>query len=257
MTVSVDTAVARMIAARANGEKIAPLSDEGALSIENGYDVQDAFRAQLINRGQRPLGWKLAATGPVGRELLGVSEPIFGFLFPKQYANGAEISAAEFVDLHVEAEIAFRIADELSGPDVDAPAARRAVDCVLPAFELPDLTFTTMPPPADMIANSALGGAILLGDPVTLRDDLDLSKESIVFDQNRQEVSTTHGSDIMGDPLNALAWLANRLAKRGESLQPGDIVMTGGISTLIRPDAGDVLCARFSSLGQVTMNVTD
>ena len=255
MTVSVDTAVARMIASRKSGQKIAPLSDEGDLSIEDGYTIQGAFRAKLISQGQKPIGWKLAATGPVGRELLGVPEPIFGFLFPESYGNGANVSDAGFVELHVEAEIAFRLAHELAGPNVDAIAAKRAIDCVMPAFELADLSFTSMPPPADMIANGALGAAVLLGEPIALADDLDLSQETIIFEQNGQIVSTTQGKDIMGNPLNALAWLANQLADRGEHLQPGDIVMTGGVSKLIRPNVGDALSANFSRLGKVHMTI--
>ena len=61
----------------------------------------------------------------------------------------------------------------------------------------------------------------------------------------------------MDDPFNAVAWLANRLGAKGETLKPGDIVMTGGISTLIRPDGGDTVEALFSSLGRITMKVVD
>ena len=104
------------------------------------------------------------------------------------------------------------------------------------ALELPDIPFTEIPPAADMIANSALGGAIMIGAPVDLVMDHNLVEEEIVFTRNGNHVSTTYGADIMDDPFNAVAWLANRLGAKGETLKPGDIVMTGGISTLIRPD---------------------
>ena len=126
----------------------------------------------------------MAATGPVGRELLGVSEPIFGFLFPESYGNGDEVSDAGFVELHVEAEIAFQLAHEPAGPNMDATAAKRAINCARPAFELADLSFTSMPPPADMSANVAPGAPVLLGEPIALADDLDLSQETIIFEQN-------------------------------------------------------------------------
>lgn len=256
MAISVEAAVARMIESRRAGQKLAPLSDDDDLSIEDGYAIQDAFRAELISRGQQPIGWKLAATGPVGREVLGVTEPIFGFLFPQSYENGAAVSDGGFVELHVEAEIAFRLASDLAGPGVDLAAARRALDCVMPSFELADLSFTEMPPPGDMIANGALGAGVVLGAPLSLHEGLDLAEERVIFEQNGQHVSATEGKDIMGNPLNALIWLANRLADRGESLQAGDVVMTGGVSKLIRPAVGDALHANFSGLGDIHMTVT-
>ena len=92
-------------------------------------------------------------------------------------------------------------------------------------------------------------------EPIALADDLGLSQETIIFEQNGQIVSTTQGKDIMGNPLKAPAWLANRLADRGEHLQSGVIVMTGGVSKLIRPNVGDALSANFSRLGKVHMTI--
>jgi 2-keto-4-pentenoate hydratase len=59
----------------------------------------------------------------------------------------------------------------------------------------------------------------------------------------------------MGNPLNALAWLANHLATRGLALTPGDVVMSGAISKMLRPKAGDTIRARFTRLGAVSLKV--
>jgi 2-keto-4-pentenoate hydratase len=59
----------------------------------------------------------------------------------------------------------------------------------------------------------------------------------------------------MGNPLNALAWLANHLATRGRALEPGEIIMSGSISKLLRPQAGDTIRARFAHLGSVSITV--
>lgn len=252
-----DAIVARMMTSRTRGTKIPPLSDDEPLSLNRGYQIQDEYRATLLAQGKTLVGWKLAATGPVGREALGVEEPIYGFLFPGCYDDGDTVSRGAFVDLHTEAEIAFRMGEALSGPGIEACDARRAIECGLPALELPDIPFTEIPPAADMIANSALGGAIMIGAPVDLAMDHNLVEEVIVFTRNGDHVSTTYGADIMDDPFNAVAWLANRLGAKGETLKPGDIVMTGGISTLIRPDGGDTVEALFSSLGRITMKVVD
>ena len=59
----------------------------------------------------------------------------------------------------------------------------------------------------------------------------------------------------MGNPLNALAWLANHLGARGLALKPGDIVMSGAISKIVRPKAGDTIRAKFAHLGSVSIKV--
>jgi 2-keto-4-pentenoate hydratase len=61
----------------------------------------------------------------------------------------------------------------------------------------------------------------------------------------------------MGNPLNALAWLANHLETRGLALKPGDVVISGSISKILRPKAGDTIRARFTRLGSVGVKVVE
>ncbi|MFT5172789.1 MAG: 2-keto-4-pentenoate hydratase [Gammaproteobacteria bacterium] len=255
MAISIDTAVTRIINARLATAPLTLLSAQGEFSLSHAYDIQDALRAEMIRRHQVPVGWKLAATGPAGQELFGIKEPIFGFLTPRTYASGAHVSAREFVSLHVEAEIAFKLGTELAGPGVTAVDAFAAVESVMPAIEVPDILFATIPPVSDAIANSALAGAIVLGSEMMLSDPRDLAGEEVAFVHNGEVVSTNTGRELMGDPLNALAWLANQLAVRGHSLARGDIVMSGGISKLLRPEVGDRIEASFTGLGLVSMTI--
>jgi 2-keto-4-pentenoate hydratase len=65
-------------------------------------------------------------------------------------------------------------------------------------------------------------------------------------------VATNTAAEVLGNPLNSLAWLANQLGGRGLALRAGDLVMSGSISVLLRPKAGDVVTARFTRLGSVS-----
>jgi 2-keto-4-pentenoate hydratase len=56
----------------------------------------------------------------------------------------------------------------------------------------------------------------------------------------------------MGSPVNSLAWIANHLGARGLGLRAGDLVMSGSISQLLRPKAGDTVRAAFTRLGSVS-----
>jgi len=57
----------------------------------------------------------------------------------------------------------------------------------------------------------------------------------------------------MGNPLNSLAWVANHLGARGLGLRAGDIVMTGSVSKLLRPRAGETVRATYTRLGSVSV----
>ena len=80
---------------------------------------------------------------------------------------------------------------------------------------------------------------------------VDLALEGLVYEHNGAVAATNAGAEVMGNPVNALAWIANHLGSRGLGLKAGDIVMTGSISILLRPKPGDTVRATFTRLGTV------
>lgn len=253
MPIATATAIERLIDARSNRRTVAPLSEtDPSLTIEHAYAIQDALRAELEQRGERMIGWKLAFTSPAAHAALGVKEPAAGFLLSGRYASGAEVSLSGFAGLGVEVEVAFRMRTKLVGPGVTAATALLAVEGAVAALELPDFFFSGTPRAADFIANSIHAKAIVLGSPLTPLRGLDLALEGVVYEHNGQIVGTHTAAEVMGNPLNALAWLANHLETRGLALKPGDVVISGSISKILRPKAGDTVRARFTRLGSVT-----
>lgn len=256
MPMSVQLAVERLLEARATRRLIAPFSEtDPGLTIEHAYAIQGALRAELDRRGERPIGWKLGATSPSGQAVMGVKEPASGFLFPAQYPSGAEVPLSAFAGLGVEVEVAFRMRTKLVGPGVTAATAALAVEGAVAALELADFLMSGTPRAADFIANNLIAKAIVLGSPLTPLRGLDLALEGVVYEHNGEIVGTYTAAEVMGNPLNALAWLANHLETRGLALKPGDVVMTGSISKVLRPKAGDTIRARFTRLGSVGIKV--
>lgn len=256
MAISIPTAVERLIEIQSAGRLLEPLSEtHGDFTLETAYAIQEALRAELERRGQRSIGWKLGATSPSGQAVMGVKEPACGFLTPRQYASGAEVSASEFVNLGVEAEVAFRMRTRLAGPGVTADTALLAVDGAVAALELPDFIFSGRPRVADFVASSVIAKAIVLGSPLTPLSAFDVSREEVVYEHNGEVVGTYTAAEVMENPLNALVWLANHLATRGFALEPGDVVMSGAISKMLRPKVGDTIRAKFAHLGSVSIKV--
>lgn len=254
MPISVELAVERLIDARSAHRMTAPLSEaDPQLSLDQAYAIQDALRVALERRGEHLLGWKMAATSPTARAALKVGHPVAGFLLRSGlYSNGAEVPLNRFANLVVEVEVAFRMRSALAGPGVTADSALLAVEGAFAALELPDFFLEGKPQIADIVASDLYANAIVLGSPLTPVRGLDLALEGVVYELNGEIAATNTAAEVMGNPLNSLVWLANHLGTRGLGLKPGDVVITGSISKVLRPKAGDTIRARFTRLGSVS-----
>lgn len=254
MKISVELAVERLLEARSSHRPATPLSEtDPSLTLQQAYAIQDALRAEVERKGEQVSGWKVGLTTQAAREAMGLDQPVCGFLLRAGlYASNAEVPLNRFANLGVEVEMAFRMRTKLVGPGVTADSALLAVEGAMAALELPDFLFGDRPRVVDLVAGDSYASAIVLGSPLTPLRGLDLSLEGIVYEHNGQIVGTNTAAEVMGNPLNALAWLANHLETRGLSLRPGDVVMTGSISKVLRPKAGDTIRARFTRLGSVT-----
>jgi 2-oxopent-4-enoate/cis-2-oxohex-4-enoate hydratase len=82
---------------------------------------------------------------------------------------------------------------------------------------------------------------------------LDLALEGLVYELNGAVAATNTAAEVMGSPISSLAWIANHLGARGLGRRAGDVVMTGSVSGLLRPKAGDAVRARFTRLGSVSV----
>src|SRR5438045_2535286 len=242
------------LAARDEPRPHRPPSETKRLSLTEAYAAQDRLRDALLGRGERVAGWKAGFTSKAGQESWQVTEPVCAFLLASGVlASGAEIAAARFVKPGVEAEIAFVLKHDLAGPGVTAPRALQAVDGALAALELIDFRHSGKPVGTDVVADGVYAKAIVLGGGLMPVTGLDLALEGLVYEQSGAVVATNTAFEVMGNPLNSLAWIANHLGSRGLGLRAGDVVMTGSVSKILQPKGGDVVRASFTRLGSVSV----
>lgn len=245
--------VDQLVAARARPGSLVPPSETQSLSAVEAYAVQDRLREALVSRGDRVIGWKAGLTSAATQAMFQASEPVSGFLLASGlFASGAAIPMGRFTTLVVEAEIAFVMREDLAGPGVTPPRALLAVAGALPALELVDMRYTGKPTVNDLMADGVYANAIVLGAPLLSVVAIDLALEGLVYELNGAVVATNTAAEVMGSPLTSLAWLANQLGMRGLGLRAGDVVMSGSISTLLRPRASDTARATFTRLGAVS-----
>jgi 2-keto-4-pentenoate hydratase len=109
---------------------------------------------------------------------------------------------------------------------------------------------------AAMVAGNVWNAGVVLGAPVTDWAVLDLAQMTACLSINVRAIGSGKGGDVMGHPLNALAWLAGKLAAVGTPLRRGMIVMTGSMVPIQYPVASDRVLVEISGLGTAELAVT-
>ncbi len=229
-------------------------------TIAEGYRIQVAA-LPLIEEGLGPqVGWKIGATSPAMQARLGLYTPVAGALYRDGvYKSPARIALADFCLLHVECEIGVRLGRNLPGRRgghmIESVAP--AVAAIMPSIELCEHRFV---PPIDAgmathVADDFFSIGAIFGPelPLTALGDPALVAGEIAVDG--QVVFAGHASDILGHPLNALAWLADHCAEQGTPLKEGDVVSLGSISPGTLIDRACIVRVRFDGLGEAVVGV--
>ncbi|GAA2612649.1 2-keto-4-pentenoate hydratase [Streptomyces tubercidicus] len=227
------------------------------LLLDTAYRVQAAAVDRRIAGGARVVGHKAGVTSKAMQEQMGVYEPDSGVLLDDMVlSTGDVLVRSVLMRPRVEAEIAFRLGCDLSGPNVGLDEARAAVKEVFLALEVIDTRFTgwriTV---ADSIADNASCARVVTGPVVPFSTDMDLAAEPLVVSVNGTAVATGEGRAILDDPLRALVWLAGRLHRFGTGLRAGQLVLAGAVHASLPLEARSTVYARSPHLPPVELHV--
>lgn len=226
------------------------LEDKG---IDAAYAVQSLLTDAAEASGRRLVGRKVGLTSVAVQKQLGVDQPDFGMLFDDmEYGDGAEIPLSRLIQPKVEAEIAFVLDRDL---DMERPGLAhitRAIAYALPAIEIVDSRVRDWKISIfDTIADNASSGLYVLGGTPKKIDTLELRLCGMSLEKSGEPVSVGCGASCLGNPLNAVVWLAQVAARIGRPLRAGDVVLSGALGPMVPVSAGDVFEARISGLGRV------
>ncbi len=231
-------------------------------TADEGYAVQAALRAA---RGGQLAGFKIGATSQTARTLLATEEPFHGCLFADGiHDSPATLSAGETNFRLIEPEFAFRLGRDLPARKTpyDRAEMAEAIVSLHPAFEVVTSAFGaawTGAGLAQLIADNGVHESLVLGPAVEDWRDLDLAAQEVVFESDGAEVGRGKGANVMGHPLNALAWLADfgvladPETQICRGLRAGDLITTGLVTPFAYAEAGTKLRADFGALGAVEL----
>lgn len=249
---------AQLIAAARTGLRPLPSLPQEVMpeSIDDGYRIQSEVH-RLLEPALGPLvGYKIGCTSRVMQEYLAIPHPCAGGIHARRaHGSGAVLDAAGFIRVGVECEIAVRLARDLAsaGAPFTSETVAGSIECYLPAIEIVDDRYVKWETlgAATLIADDFFAAGIVLGAPVARSAVPDLAGVKGRALVNGQERGRGTAADVLDHPHNALAWLANHLASRGDGLRAGQIVMTGSLVKTLWLQAGDEATMEFSRLGRV------
>jgi 2-keto-4-pentenoate hydratase len=207
-----------------------------------------------IASGASVIGRKVGLTNPLVQKQLGVDEPDFGTLLSwMRCPQGEPIDAARLLQPRIEAEIAFLLSRDLTAADVRPADVLAATEMLVPALEIVDSRIRGWDIDiVDTICDNASSGLFTLGSARRPPAEVDLVAATMTMWRGAEVVSTGSGAACLGDPLNAVAWLAATARDLGQPLRAGEIVLSGALGSMVPVAAGDSYVAQISGLGSVS-----
>jgi 2-keto-4-pentenoate hydratase len=237
---------------------IAPLiKTYPSADISDAYAIQTLLISSFADEGRRIKGHKVGLTSAVMQRALGVDQPDFGCLLDDMFhPDGGSVSAERYIAPRIEPEVAFVLRRDLAGPGVTMAEVIAAVDFVAPALEVIDSRVEDWKISLiDTIADNASSGGVVLGPGVADVRQLELRTLGCTMWRNGELVATGASGAVLGNPLNALVWLANTLGEFGEGLAAGEVIMPGSLTAAVPVQPGDVVSATFAGLGLVGLRL--
>ncbi|MFI9780747.1 2-keto-4-pentenoate hydratase [Streptomyces sp. NPDC051956] len=245
----------RLWQAGKSGTAADPAAADQLDDLETAYAVENATRDLVLAAGDRTIGYKIGLTSQSARDAFGAREPAAGHLLAgRLLQDGQPIVTAGLFEPKVEVEVAFILGEALPGPGVTAQDVYRATAAVAPAFEIVDSRWRggarTLPM---LVADNTNAARAVLGPRV--EPPVDLSKITATLLTGSRTVPGSAAA-VMGDPAQAVAWLAGHLLRNGSRLEAGDIILSGTLCAPTPISAGDRLVADLGELGRVVVDVS-
>ena len=237
---------------------LAPLTErcEG-IEIDDAYHISQAMlKCRLDATGEKVVGKKIGVTSAAVQDMLGVYQPDFGFLTSAMHVeNKSSVTIkGNLIQPRAEAEIAFLLKADLQGPGVTEQDVLEATECIIPCFEIVDSRIDDWKIKIqDTVADNASCGVYVLGDERVNPNDVDLPNLSVTVFKNGKEISSGKGSAVQGNPLTAVAWLANTLGEFGIPFKSGEVILSGSLVPLEPVVAGDEMHMECEGLGSATI----
>jgi 2-keto-4-pentenoate hydratase len=229
----------------------------GTDDLPAAYAVQQGLVQKRLALGAFVVGRKIGATSEAVQNQLGVDQPDFGYLLDEMDVSDQHpISMRRLVQPRVEAEVAFVLAKDVNPAaedEITIDLVRDAVSLAIPALEIVDsrieswdIKFT------DTVADNASSGLFVIGRTGVPLSELEPKDVEMSLTINGEVRSSGNGAACLGDPLEALRWLAVQCYRFGDPLKEGHLVLSGALGPFVPFAPGDKVEASISGFETLT-----
>ena len=227
-----------------------------------GYAVQAEVNTilRMANYGSI-VGHKIGCTTSVMQKFLEIDHPCAGEIFASTvYSSGVDLPLSKFNRIGVECEIAVRLGRDmlgLKGP-YTSESVGSSVKAVMAGIELVDDRYEDYKQlnAATLIGDNFFNVGVVLGEELKNWKNLNLQSISGILKVDGIEISKGNGADILGNPFEALAWVANHRAKLGVPILSGSFVMLGSVVKTVFIDKPCHINIKFDGLKPVSVTFT-
>lgn len=254
---SITAAVERLAQAQDTRVPCPPVRDLiGTADLPAAYAVQQGLVQRRLAGGVTVVGRKIGATSKAVQDQLGVDQPDFGYLLSDMdVSRDRPVSMRTLLQPRVEAEVAFVLSRDIDPADgeITLEVVRDSVEVALPALEIVDsriadwaIGFT------DTVADNASSGLFVVGTDGRTLDELEPREVTMSLTINGEERSAGTGAACLGDPLEALRWLAVQAQRFGDPLRAGHLILSGALGPFVPFAPGDRVEATISGFAPLT-----
>ncbi|MFJ7952243.1 2-keto-4-pentenoate hydratase [Lysinibacillus sp. NPDC096418] len=224
------------------------------ITVDDAYAIQLHQIAIKQQQGKQIVGKKIGLTSKAMQKLFNVTEPDYGHILSDMVeVDGATISLNHLIQPKLEFEVAFVLKKDLYGPNITVEDVIEATDYIVPALEVIDSRITDWNIRfEDTVADNGSSAMVIIGGTSTKLSDVDLPHIGMNVYRNGELFDSAAAAAVMGNPLRAVAWLANKLSKYNIGLQAGEFVLAGALTAAVTIEDGDTFTAEFAHLGSVS-----
>ncbi|MGA8891732.1 MAG: hypothetical protein WB493_09200 [Anaeromyxobacteraceae bacterium] len=209
------------------------------MTVDEAVCGQAKLMAALAPSLGPPIGYKAGLTNTTVQKRFGIDQPILGVLLEKMVQREGAIIPGRFgVRPFLEADLVVEVGSGAVNDATTPAEVLASLRAIYPFIELPD---AALEDPGRISAQSLtyydVGARLgVLGTPVPVKGDaglVDALRAMTVrtTDGAGREIASSPGSAILGHPLDAVAFIAATLKRRGGSLKPGDLLSLGAFSS--------------------------
>lgn len=224
------------------------------LSVADGYAIRREVDLLRMIDGAVPVGRKVGLATRQAQLQRGLDEPFWSYLFSTgEIPEGSTIDLRHYIQPMAEVEVAFQLANDLDGPNLQPEDVEEAISTLFPAIEIVDArTDGWSRVAAEAIADSGMHGGFIIGPGVPNDGSTDLAG---ITARMRTDIAgpTPLGrtSELVGGPLGILTWLARKLVESGEPLRAGETIFTGTLVPPVVLKPGSHYTAEFAGFGDI------